>query len=95
MASACAPRTIRGVFMVGIVSYNWAYLLGFVVLSVGLLFLGFGLLAARGSDDRSDRLFMGAALVATAIVTVVLFGEVYGGALFSDSASSVSNAPNP
>ena len=41
------------------------------------------------------RLFTGVALMATAFVIVVLFGHVVTDALFSDSASSVSNAPGP
>ena len=49
----------------------------------------------RGNGDHRDRLIVGTALVLTAFVVVALFGEVMGGDLFSDAASSVSNAPGP
>jgi len=93
--------------VVGIVTYNWAILLGFLVGAVGLLFWAPGLVlwwegrwrsdvfGLRGSGDHRDRLILGSALVLTAFLVVALFGEIWTDELFSDAASSVSNAPGP
>jgi hypothetical protein len=93
--------------MIGIVTYNWAYYLAVVVGGVGLLFWASGLVlwwnerwlgidwTLRGKREPRDRLIVGSALVLTALVIVALFGEVMGGDLFSDAASSVSTAPGP
>jgi hypothetical protein len=76
--------------------------IAFAVFVAGLMFVVAALIEAlvavvrtapRGTRVR-DRLFTGAALVATAFVILVLF-SFRGDALFSDSASSVSNAPGP
>lgn len=76
---------------------SWVALLALPVCLAGLLFLGVGLFEApKRADrgDRRDRLLVGIALMATAFVIVYLGGsEPYG--LFSDAASSVSNAPGP
>lgn len=83
--------------MVGIVSYNWAYALAALVFVIGLLFFALliwfvALLRGVRVSDARDPLIAGTALVLTAIAIVVLFGEASGG-LFSDTGSSVSNAP--
>jgi hypothetical protein len=69
---------------------SWVALLALPVCLAGLLFLGVGLFEApkrAGRGERRDRL-------ATAFVIVYLSAEQpYG--LFSDAATSVSNAPGP
>ena len=76
---------------------SWIALLALPVCLAGLLFLGVGLFEApkrAGRGERRDRLFVGLALMATAFVIVYLGqDEPYG--LFSDVATSVSNAPGP
>jgi hypothetical protein len=61
----------------------------------GLLFLGVGLFErAKRAGDRRDRLVVGIALIASSFAIVYLTQEEpYG--LFSDVATSVSNAPGP
>jgi hypothetical protein len=74
---------------------SWILVLALPVCLAGLLFLGVGLFEApKRAGERRDRLFVGGALMATALVIVFLGHEPYQG-LFSDAASSVSQAPGP
>jgi hypothetical protein len=87
-------------FMFGLVlnarsTVSWILVLALPVCVAGLLFLGVGLFEApKRAGERRDRLFVGGALMATALVIVFLGHEPYQG-LFSDAASSVSSAPGP
>ena len=75
---------------------SWVAVLALPVCLAGLLFLGVGLFEApkrAGRGERRDRLFVGIALMATAFVIVYLGQKPY--LLFSDAATSVSNAPGP
>jgi len=91
------------VFVVGLVSYNWAYGVAVMVFMAGGLYIVAALitafvrvLAARSEPTALKEPFViGAALMATAIAIVFLFGEVQGDALFSTVTTSVSNAPGP
>lgn len=97
---ALRAKTVRDLFAGGVrlpSSYDWAVFFTFVAAAVvflaGLLFLGSGLLSViRRRAIRRDDLIVGAALVLTAFGILVLF-PYRGDALFSDVASSVSNAP--
>jgi amino acid transporter len=65
-----------------------------VLIVVGLGFLVAGLRAAPGSTNRGDGVITGTViLIAAVAVLLFLFTGYEGDGLFSDSASSVSNAP--
>jgi hypothetical protein len=67
-----------------------------VVVVVTLGYLVYTLIFGRRNPRFRDRVIVGSAIVATALVMLILIGgPVQGGELFSDSASSVSNAPGP
>jgi len=76
---------------------SWVALLALPLSLAGLLFVGVGVFEAPKRTDRGerrDRLIVGTALMATAFVIVALSAKQYPG-LFSNVASSVSNAPEP
>jgi hypothetical protein len=90
----CFLATYLGAGGVAGADLSWSALLALPLCFAGLLFLGVGLPAApRRTGERRDRVFVGVALIATGIVTFLLGLEPH--ALFSDIASSVSNAPGP
>jgi hypothetical protein len=80
--------------MVGLVVYNPLLVLGAVVASVFSVGVWISALVAKpGTRLARDRAIVGACLLGTALV--FFFLSQGGDQLFSDAASSVSNAPGP
>jgi hypothetical protein len=91
----CLVR-FEGVVVVGLCSSNPFLLLGSFVLGLaGLVYLASGVAPIgplQGAPFR-ERAIVGGGLLGTAAVLLLLSPECYG--LFSDAATSVSNAPGP
>ena len=83
--------------MLGLGTYNPLWLVPFAVtLFAGLGYLTSALFAARGSTLYRDRGVVGMCLLGTAVVFLLAYLLSFqGDALFSDAATSVSNAPRP
>jgi multisubunit Na+/H+ antiporter MnhF subunit len=81
--------------LVSLAQRNTGYDVSIVVFVVGLGYVVYTLIFGRRNPRFRDRLIVSSAIVATALVMLILIGPVQGGELFSDSASSVSNAPGP